>query len=60
MLYEVITVPIGDIDTGVFSVLAISSLTSISEKNKSGEFLIEKIQEAAKGINKSLSVLGKQ
>lgn len=46
-----IAVPIGTPNTEAFSVLAISSLTSISKKNESGEYLIEKIKETAQKIN---------
>ncbi|MRT92030.1 IclR family transcriptional regulator [Ancylomarina sp. 16SWW S1-10-2] len=49
-----IAVPVGDSQSGIFSALAISSLASISSKNESGEFLINKITEAVTSINTAL------
>ncbi|PKQ63073.1 hypothetical protein BZG02_09910 [Labilibaculum filiforme] len=49
-----IAVPVGDIQSGIFSTLAISSLTSISSKNESGEYLISKITESVTSINIAL------
>ena len=48
-----VAVSIGKNAIGIFAALAISSLTSISKENKSGDFLITKILEAADKINGS-------
>ena len=51
-----VAVTIGNSNTGIFGALAISSLTSISKENKSGEFLIEKIIGVANKINASFEI----
>ena len=51
-----LAVPIGNPDTGVFSVLAISSLTTITENQKSSEILIDEIRETASLINRSIGL----
>lgn len=50
-----IGVPVGNVKAGIFGVLAISSLTSISTKNESGENLINSITDTVVQIN---TVLG--
>ena len=49
-------VPVGRTANGIFSVLTISSLTSINEQNKAGEFLIESVREAAEAIDKAMNL----
>lgn len=51
-----IAVPIGKTESGVFSVLAISSLTSINKKNEAGEHLIESLIQTATQINNALKI----
>jgi DNA-binding IclR family transcriptional regulator len=51
-----IGVPIGRTESGIFSVLAISSLTSINKKNEAGESLIESLMDTAKLINDALKI----
>lgn len=51
-----IGVPVGNVKTGIFGVLAISSLTNISRKNESGEYLIKTITETVAQINLALGV----
>lgn len=51
-----LAVPIGNPETGVFSVLAISSLTSISENQDSSDQLIEAIQNIALSISQSIGI----
>lgn len=53
-----IAVPIGDVKTGVFSVLAISSLAKISDEQNTGELLVEKIKKAAEDINLAIGTEG--
>ncbi len=51
-----IAVPIGYAESGIFSVLAISSLTSINRKNETGEFFIECLKKTAKNIHKAIKL----
>ena len=51
-----LAVPIGNPETGVFSVLAISSLISITENQDSSEKLIVAIQETASKISRSIGI----
>lgn len=49
-----IAVPIGNVASGIFAVLAISSLSTISAKKESAEFLIQNLIETASKLNASL------
>lgn len=49
-------VPVGKTANGIFSVLTISSLTSINQENEAGEFLIESVKEAAEAIDKAMKL----
>ncbi|KAA1246399.1 IclR family transcriptional regulator [Aquimarina sp. RZ0] len=51
-----IAVPIGHTNSGIFSVLAISSLESINQKQKTGDFLIKCLKETAISINTSIKL----
>lgn len=49
-------VPVGKTVNGVFSVLTVSSLTSVHQENEAGEFLIESVKEAALAIDKAMKL----
>lgn len=49
-------VPVGKTINGIFSVLTVSSLTSVHQENKAGEFLIESVKEAATAIDKAMKL----
>ena len=51
-----IGVPVGKTANGIFSVLTISSLTSINKENEAGEYLIESVTEAAETIDKAMKL----
>lgn len=51
-----LAVPVGSYETGIFSVLATSSLTSITENHKSGDLLIDQIKSTAARINQAIGI----
>ncbi|WP_109674695.1 IclR family transcriptional regulator [Dyadobacter jejuensis] len=55
-----LAVPIGSMKSGVFGVLAISCLTSISQSNHSFEVMIPQLVSAAEQINHSLGFMTSQ
>ncbi len=51
-----VAVPIGQMPSGVYAVLAISSLTRLSTENPSTDFLLNQLQQAAREINRSIGL----
>lgn len=51
-----IGVPVGHATSGLFSVLTISSLTSINKKEESGEFLLSCLKETSKLIEEAIQL----
>ncbi len=49
-------VPVGKTINGIFSVLTVSSLTSVHQENKAGEFLIESVKQAASAIDSAMKL----
>ncbi len=53
-----IGIPIDMPNSNIFSVLTISSLTSIDQENEAGEFLIQSLKETSNLINTALKIQG--
>lgn len=51
-----IAIAIGDVSSGIYASIAISSLTALSENNKSRDFFIQQLQKTAALINNILGV----
>lgn len=51
-----IAVPVGNVESGLFAVLAISSLSKFADENKSGEMLIKSLIETVGGLNTALGM----
>ncbi len=52
-----IATSVGSANDGIYAALAISSLSNISDKDKSLDFLIKETKEAAQKINEAIGVM---